>query len=43
MPTIDERIERLLDQLENSSLTTSQVEMIERKIRFLQQLKQEQE
>lgn len=37
-PTIEERITRLLDQLENPHLTSHEVEAIQGKIEFLRSL-----
>ena len=37
-PTLDDRIERLLDQLENPGLSAADIGLIERKIEYLHSL-----
>ena len=39
--SIEDRIEAMLDQLENPNLGEDEIEIIERKVRFLQELKDE--
>jgi len=39
--SFDERIEAMLDQLENPNLSDDEIETIERKVRVLQELKEE--
>ena len=39
--SIEDRIEAMFDQLENPSLSEDEIETIERKVRFLHELKAE--
>lgn len=41
MLNIETRIERLLDQLNNSALTVGEIERLEKKIEFLRSLEQQ--